>query len=237
MNKEQCTAIVLAAGQGKRMGTDIQKQYLHIEGNPILYYSLQVFQQSPIIDRIILVVGRGQKSYCEKEIVNNYKLDKVKSIVIGGAERYQSVWNGLQKTPRDGYVFIHDGARPFVDEPMIERVYQMVQECDACVVGMPVKDTIKIVDAGGYANETPDRDYVWMVQTPQVFKSELIQDAYAKLMKKSGVKVTDDAMVVEEMLGKSVKLVEGSYQNIKITTPEDLGVAELFLNKKHKNSK
>lgn len=234
MQKENCTAIVLAAGQGRRMGTETQKQYLEILGKPVLCYSLEVFQKSEIIDDIIIVVGKGQEEYCEKEIVEKYQIQKVKKIVSGGAERYHSVWNGLKELQESGYVFIHDGARPFVDEEMIKRAYENVLQYKACVVGMPVKDTIKIADSSGFAQETPDRNRVWSVQTPQVFESAIIKNAYEILLKQEDNSVTDDAMVVEKILGKKVKLVQGSYENIKITTPEDLDIARVFAEKRKK---
>lgn len=231
MQKAKCTAIVLAAGQGKRMGTTVQKQYLEIQGKPVLYYSLNAFQQSEIIDDIILVVGEGQKEYCQTEFVDKFGFTKVSKIIYGGSERYFSVWNGLQAISNTDYVYIHDGARPFVTEEIITRAFENVQVEKACVVGMPVKDTIKIADSNGYAEYTPNRSFVWLVQTPQVFELSLIKEAYAKLVKLESIPATDDAMVVEQMLGKKVKLVEGSYENIKITTPEDLFVAESFLKK------
>ncbi len=232
MQKKKCTAIVLVAGQGKRMGTKVQKQYLEISGKPVLSYSLEVFQKSGIIDEIILVVGEGQEEYCRKEIVEKFHITKVSRIVKGGAERYDSVWNGLQMLIEDGFVFIHDGARPFVTEEILTRAYETVQKEKACVVGMPVKDTIKIVDANRFAKETPNRNDVWQVQTPQVFENSLIKKAYSLLMKQDIIQVTDDAMAVETMLQKNVKLVEGSYENIKITTPEDLQLAETILKNK-----
>ena len=228
MQKQKCTAIVLAAGQGKRMGTKVQKQYLEISGKPVLFYSLNVFQKSDLIDEIILVVGKDQSEYCQKEIVEKYHITKVRNIVEGGAERYNSVWNGLQEV-EDGFVFIHDGARPFVNEEILLRAYDAVRNEKACVVGMPVKDTIKIADENEFAKETPNRNFVWMVQTPQVFETALVKEAYSLLMQQSDIQVTDDAMVVEQMLDKQVKLVEGSYENIKITTPEDLKIAEIFV--------
>lgn len=230
MQKEKCTAIVLAAGQGKRMGTSVQKQYLEIGGKPVLYYALQTFEKSPLIDEVVLVVGAGQEEFCRSEIVNKYQFSKIRTIVEGGAERYHSVWNGLQNV-EDGYVFIHDGARLFITEAILERAYRTVKECKACVVGMPVKDTIKLADTEGFVAETPNRSLLWSVQTPQVFETQLVKEAYAKLMEKECIGVTDDAMVVELMLGMKVKLVEGSYENIKITTPEDLEIAEIFCEK------
>ena len=228
MQKPKCTAIVLAGGSGKRMGTKVQKQYLEIDGKPVLFYSLNEFQKSDIIDEIVLVVGEGQEDYCREEIVNKYHISKVSKIVQGGSERFYSVWNGLKVIEQDGYVFIHDGARPFVDQDIIDRVYENVIRYKACVVGMPVKDTIKIADADGYAADTPDRSKVWMVQTPQVFENSLVKSAYQVLVSQEKPFATDDAMVVESYTDCKVRLVEGSYENIKITTPEDLGIAEVF---------
>ena len=228
-SKKMCTAIVLSAGQGKRMGTSVQKQYIQIEGKPVVYYALEQFQKSELIDEIILVVGQGQEEFCRTEIVEKYALNKVKAIVEGGAERYHSVFKGLSHISHDGYVFIHDGARPFITQDMIDRAYESVCQYQACVVGMPVKDTIKIVDEDQFTKETPNRSSVWQIQTPQVFETKLVKEAYSKLMDSENSQITDDAMVVETMLGKKSKLVKGSYENIKITTPEDLDIARLFL--------
>ena len=183
MDKKYCTAIVLAAGSGKRMGTKVHKQYLLMGGRPVLYYSLKAFQDSELIDEIILVTGSGEEKYCREHIVEPYGITKVKKIVTGGAERYHSVWNGLQETG-DGYVFIHDGARPFVNEDIINRAYECVCSCGACVAGMPSKDTVKIADSSQIVSETPDRNHVWIVQTPQVFDTSIVKKAYAMLMER-----------------------------------------------------
>ncbi len=234
--KMHCTAIVLSAGQGKRMETSTQKQYLELEGKPIIYYSLKAFEDSPIIDDIVLVVGEGQKEYVCEEILNKYGFSKVRAVVYGGKERYDSVWQGiLALTAQQGYVFIHDGARPFVDEDILNRAYDTVIRHGACAAGMPSKDTIKLVDDESFTVKTPKRKYMWVVQTPQVFESSLITDAYSKLMREDSANVTDDAMVVEQMMKVPVKLFEGSYENIKITTPEDLEVASALLKRKNKN--
>ncbi|MEG0108480.1 MAG: 2-C-methyl-D-erythritol 4-phosphate cytidylyltransferase, partial [Lachnospiraceae bacterium] len=209
MGKLKCTAIILCAGQGKRMRTNVQKQYLNIADRPVVYYALRAFQNTPIIDEIILVVGEGQELFCRNEIVDQYNLDKVTAVVEGGKERYHSVLAGLKCTPENGYVFIHDGARPLVTEDIIKRAYEEVKQYDACAVGMPVKDTIKKIDKKGFAVETPDRETLWLIQTPQVFKTELIKAAYQRLMLEPTIQVTDDAMVVEQMLRHPVKLVEG----------------------------
>ena len=230
------TAIVLAGGRGKRMNSAVPKQFLSIQDKPVLYYSLKAFEDS-FIDSIILVASEDDKEYCQKEIVEKYRFRKIDKIVSGGKERYHSVLNGIKAAGECDYIFIHDGARPFVTPDMLQRLYECVTECNACVAGMPVKDTIKIADENGYIATTPKRDLVWLIQTPQVFSYELIKKAYLLLEKEEyslieqGISITDDAMVVETLLGEKVKLVEGSYRNIKITTPEDMGVAEGFLKK------
>ena len=241
--RERCTAIVLAAGSGKRMGASVKKQYLLLNEKPVLYYALKAFEDSERIHQIILVTGAGEESYCKEEIVEAYGFKKVTAIVAGGKERYHSVWNGLNAidssagsggSAKDVYVFIHDGARPFVDQATIERAYQEVKKSKACVVGVPTKDTVKIADEEGFVAETPERKYVWQIQTPQVFEKELVWEAYSRLIeqKRSGkltLQVTDDAMVVESMMGYPVKLVMGSYENIKLTTPEDLEIGGVFV--------
>lgn len=236
MRKRKCTAIVLAAGQGKRMGGKVQKQFLELHGKPIVWYSLTAFQNSPLIDQIILVTGEEQIPYCREEIVNKFGFTKVCAITAGGAERYASVWKGLQlmaeydtDAKEDRIVFIHDGVRPFVDEAILERAAAAVEEHHACVIGMPVKDTIKIADENGFVAHTPARKQVWSIQTPQVFDFDLAYRAYAALAESGRTDVTDDAMIVEAFTDVNVKLVEGSYENIKITTPEDLEIAEAFL--------
>ena len=202
-------------------------------GRPVLYYSLKAFEDSDLIDEVILVTGSGEEEYCRKEIIDKYGLFKVKKIVSGGEERYDSVWNGLQETKADGFVFIHDGARPFVDEEIIRRGYECVSADRACVAGMPAKDTVKIADENGFVADTPDRSKVWIIQTPQVFETALVKEAYRLLMEKGHSAVTDDAMVVEQMLHFPIRLFYGSYENIKITTPEDLGTAEGFLKNRY----
>ena len=228
MEKQKYTAIVLAAGSGKRMNSKVHKQYLIIQDRPVLYYSLKAFEDSAV-DEIVLVVGKGEEEFCRKEIVDKYGISKVKAIVEGGKERYHSVFEGLKQTSDADYVLIHDGARPFVNQDIIRRCMQEVQKYQACVVGMPVKDTIKIADEEGYAKQTPDRKNVWMIQTPQTFSYALIYEAYEEMLKTEDTAITDDAMVLERIKGKKSKLIEGSYRNIKITTPEDLLIANVYL--------
>lgn len=227
-------AVVLAAGRGKRMQSSVHKQYLMMGGRPVLFYCLKAMEDS-FMDEVVLVVGEGEEGYCRKEVVEKYGFQKVSRIVQGGRERYHSVWNGISAIQECSYLYIHDGARPFLDQATLERARQAVEKFDACVVGMPVKDTIKIAGDDGFSKETPRRDTVWTIQTPQVFSFELVKKAYGRLLKEegrlrqNGTLITDDAMVVEYFTDTAVKLIEGNYRNIKITTPEDLQIAEAFL--------
>ncbi len=236
------TAIVLASGSGKRMKSDVAKQYMMLKDKPVLWYALNAFEQSDLVDEVILTVGEGEIDYCRENIVKAYGFSKVSAVMEGGAERYLSVWKALcylrehSFLQEEGYVFIHDGARPFVTQKIIRDTFEAAKKYGACVAGMPVKDTIKIADEEGFARQTPNRRTVWAVQTPQVFERELILGAYEQIMerldsyKRMGVQITDDAMVVETVTSHKVKLVEASYENMKITTPEDMIVAESFLN-------
>ena len=228
-------AVVLAGGSGKRMHADVPKQYMTLCGHPLLYYSLRAFEDS-FIDDIVLVTAAGEEEHCRETIVERYGFDKVRAIVPGGKERYHSVIQGLKAVSTDAdYIFIHDGARPFITQEILERVLGDVQEKQACVVGMPVKDTIKIADADGFVADTPKRASVWQVQTPQVFAADLIRRAYGKLeieeadLLARGVENTDDAMIVELLTKQKVFLTQGNYENIKITTPEDMKYAEWLM--------
>lgn len=231
-------AIVLAAGRGKRMNSAVAKQYLLLQDKPVLYYALKQFEDS-FIDDIILVTGADDIAFCKEKIVDKYGFTKVRRIVAGGKERYHSVYQGLLaiEQPEEACIYIHDGARPFISDDILRRAGESVRECGSGVVGMPVKDTIKIADEQGFAVSTPKRSLVWQVQTPQCFLYSVIMPAYQKLIKQEeellaqGIAITDDAMVIELLTGNQVRLVEGSYENIKITTPEDLVVAEGFLKK------
>ena len=225
---EKITAVVLAAGAGKRMHSDVHKQYMMLAGRPVLFYALQAFAESAVTD-IVVVVGAGEIDYCRKEIVEKYHIQKVCAVVEGGRERYHSVYEGLKAADGSDYVLIHDGARPLVSADIIKRSMQAVKEYRACVAGMPVKDTIKIADEDGYAKLTPERSKVWQIQTPQSFSYPLVYEAYRKMLADEDSAITDDAMVVERMTNQPVKLIEGNYRNIKITTPEDMLIAEMYL--------
>lgn len=230
------TAIILAAGQGSRMGSGTRKQYMNLCGAPLFTYCARTFEQSSIITDIILVIPEGDEEICTEALRESGIREKVRKIVHGGAERYNSVMNGLHAIdwPCD-YVFIHDGARPFIDESSLRRLYETVQRTGACVAGMPSKDTVKITNEEALAVQTPNRSNVWIVQTPQVFERALITDSYERMLRalpeleRKGIKITDDAMAVEQMSSRDISMVEASYRNIKITTPEDIYVAEAFI--------
>ena len=231
---EKIAAIVLAAGEGKRMGSGIPKQYMLIKSRPLVYYALKAFEESAV-DEVILVTGEDEIDYCKEYIVDRYHFNKVKKIVPGGWERYASVYFGLEAIEDADYVLIHDGARPMISAELVQKCIYYVKKYRACVVGMPSKDTVKIVDENDFAVNTPERRFVWCIQTPQVFETALIRHAYFKLMEneENETGITDDAMVVERMENCAVKLVEGSYENIKITTPEDLILAESLIKKRN----
>ena len=226
---EKIGAVVLAAGQGKRMGTEVAKQFLELEGKPLITYALEAFEASPV-DEVILVTGRDQIAYCQDQIVKAFGFSKVAAVVCGGRERYHSVYEGLKAFRRGSapdYVLIHDGARPLVTDQTIRRTICGAVRYGACVSAVPVKDTIKVSDKEGFAAETPDRRRLWQVQTPQAFDSQLLRAALQSA-KDASVSLTDDCAAVER-LGKAVALVEGEETNLKITTPLDLLVAEAIL--------
>lgn len=225
----KCVGVVLAAGQGSRMGTKVQKQFLQIGEYPVLYYSLRCFQESSLIQEVIVVTSESSVSYCKEMIVDRYGFSKVSKIVPGGKERYDSVYAGLLACENCDYVFIHDGARPFIEEEILQRGWRGVKKTGACAIGMPSKDTVKIADSEGYVKETPVRNNVWTIQTPQIFEYSLIRRAHESIRSKDISAITDDAMIVEQETGVKICLEQGSYKNIKITTPEDIAVAETFL--------
>lgn len=227
---EKITAIVLAAGKGSRMHSDVAKQFLELCGRPVLYYSLMAFEESPV-DDVILVTGAEDITYCKEEIIAKYHFNKVRNVVAGGAERYWSVKNGLQAARGADYVLIHDAARPCLTKELIERSIIEVVHSGACTVGVPVKDTIKVVDSQQYGIDTPDRSTLWQIQTPQSFRYQDIIRAYEKMEQSGDTDITDDTMIIERYLGKKTKVILGDYGNLKITTPEDLAVAEIFLGK------
>lgn len=227
-------AIVLAGGSGSRMKSDKSKQYMLLNGRELIVYSLSVFQNNEMISDIVLVTKEEDIDFCKTDIVKKYNITKVSAVVSGGNERYDSVYQGVvaaRKLAKDEneIVLIHDGARPFVTNKMIEASILCLKENFACTVGMPVKDTIKIVDENMLGVDTPDRSTLYQIQTPQSFKLNIIEEAYKLFYAEKSSGITDDTMLVERYLGIKSVVVEGSYTNIKITTPEDMRVAEIFV--------
>ncbi|NLC71270.1 MAG: 2-C-methyl-D-erythritol 4-phosphate cytidylyltransferase [Desulfuromonadaceae bacterium] len=221
-------ALIPAAGCGRRFGPGVRKQFLHLGGRPVVVRTLEIFQNHPLIDKIFLIVPADETDCCRQEIVAGYGLAKIAGVVSGGEERQDSVANGLFAcgSEADDIVVIHDGVRPMFPAEKLGQVILMARQNGACIVGVPVKDTLKEV-AGGVICGTPDRSRLWQAQTPQAFRYDIIRRAYEAALE-GGVRATDDAALVER-LGVKVRMIEGSYRNIKITTPEDLLLAEAFL--------
>ena len=225
--KPICTAVIVAAGKGKRMGTEISKQFLPLGGKEILAHTVQKFEKAKNIRDIILVTGADSLQDVQ-EMAQEYGWEKIVSIVAGGKERHDSVWNGLQQVAADTeIILIHDGVRPFVTEDILNISIETALEMGGCVAGVPAKDTIKVCDGENIAIATPDRNVLWQIQTPQTFRKERIVKAYEQA-EEDGFVGTDDASFAEHC-GYPVKVIMGSYRNIKITTKEDLIIGEAFL--------
>ena len=223
------TGIIVAAGLGRRMNSKIEKQFLEVHEKPLVYYALKAFEQSRI-DQVILVTGEESLEFCREEIVDRYGFSKVTKIVAGGKERYNSVYNGLRAAEGSDYVLIHDGARPMVTPEHINEMICAVQVEKACTSGMPSKDTIKVTDHDGYVQSTPDRRTLWVVHTPQAFSYSLIREAHEAFQKDGCPEgITDDGMLVENYTDHPMRMIKGSYANMKVTTPDDLPLAEILL--------
>ena len=221
------SVVIVSAGRGNRMKCDINKQFLKIGGKEVIAHTIEKFYNNKNIGEIIIVVREDEKEFLQENIINKYGYKNIK-IAFGGKERQDSVYNGLKEVDKNcGIVLIHDGARPFVTNEIIEKSIKCAQKYNCAIVGIPVKDTIKIVNENNDVCNTPDRNTLWSIQTPQVFEYSLIMKAHEKA-KDDKYYGTDDSMLME-YLGYNVKVVEGSYDNIKITTPEDLKVAEEIL--------
>lgn len=213
------------------MKAEMNKQYLLLKGRPIIAHTISVFEKSPLIDEIILVINKNDVDVCKKNILKKYKFKKVKKVIIGGKERQRSVYNGiLEVNKKSEVVLIHDGARPIVSDQIIERCIRGAKEYGAVSAGVPIKETIKIMKSDRFVHFTPKRENVWITQTPQAFKTEIIKKAH-EIAIEEDVLGTDDAMLIEH-IGEKVKMIEGDYENIKITTPEDLITVEAILNHK-----
>jgi 2-C-methyl-D-erythritol 4-phosphate cytidylyltransferase len=210
------------------MGSDIKKPYLKIGSKPILAHTLQVFEKSFLVDDIFVVVSDEDIEQCKDEVINPYNFHKVADVLAGGKTRQASVFNGIQRTSDDtDIIIVHDGVRPFITEKIIEASVESAYQWGAAVVAVPVKDTIKVADNDNFVSSTPERSHLWAIQTPQVFRREILIKAHLYAQERN-IDATDDAALVEE-LGYKVKLVMGSYRNIKITTPEDLVIAKAFI--------
>ena len=211
--------VVVAAGSSRRMG-GIEKVFLSLAGKPLVAHSLQTFEDSTLVDNVVLVVSESARDDGER-IVTEFGYGKVVDVVVGGARRQDSVLQGMDRLSDCGIIMVHDGARPFVSGDMISRGLNAMRMASAATAGVPVTDTIKIVDADMVVKSTPDRTMLWAAQTPQVFKSQLLREAHRRVTHDS----TDDAAMVEA-LGAEVKVFMGSYENMKVTTPEDVSLAE-----------
>lgn len=220
------SAIVLAGGRGKRMNYHKSKQFIEIKGKPVLVYTLEKFIYNKSIDEVILVLPEDEVDYCKKEVLQKYSL-KVDRIVIGGKERQDSVFNALEAMEKANIVLIHDGARPFISEKIIEEGIKYANIYGAAAPVVTPKDTIKIKNEDNISVDTPDRNTLVAVQTPQCFKYDEIYQCHRKIKEENAI-VTDDTSVVERY-GHKVYLYEGDYTNIKITTPEDLILAERLI--------
>ena len=234
---DKYSVILLSAGAGNRMNSDIPKQYMDLKGKMILRYSLDTFERDERIGEIVIVANEAWIDTVKENIVKQYGYTKVTDVVVGGKERYESVYKGLCALKDTDYVMIHDGARPFVDHEMIARLAEAVRTHKACIPAVKSKDTIRLSDDKGFVTMTPDRNNVWNIQTPQTFEYVKLKSAFDDYMSNTAEygQVTDDAMVWELVTGGSVKIVEGSYNNIKITTPEDISVGEGIVNKMSKS--
>ena len=220
--------VIAAAGRGTRMGGQTNKQFLAINSRPVLSYSLEFFEKCELVDKVVVVTGEKEVEYCKREIIRKYDYSKVSAVIKGGSQRQDSVWAGLKELGADtDYVAVHDGARPILSTGILSRLLKEAEEWGAAIPGVASKDTIKTVDRDGFVRQTLDRSTIFAIQTPQVFKFAELRLAYQQAYEE-GFTGTDDASLFEKYIGR-VKVVEGDYQNIKITTPVDLIIAGSIL--------
>jgi 2-C-methyl-D-erythritol 4-phosphate cytidylyltransferase len=225
------SVVIPAAGQGKRMEANKNKQFLLLGGKPILSHTITIFESSSSIDEIILVAQSEELDYCQSEIIHKYNFNKVSKIIAGGATRQESVYNGLKAVSEDAdFILIHDGARPLLTNELIEHIITEVEKYQAVAIGVPVKDTIKIINQDKVVVDTPKRDNLIAIQTPQAFRRNLILEAYQRACEDDYLG-TDSSSLVER-LNKEIRVIEGSYENLKITTPEDLELAERIISRR-----
>lgn len=223
-------AIIVAAGKGLRMNEDVPKQYLLLEGRPVLGHTLLVFNTCDRIDEIFVVTPAEDFDFCGKNVIGPLGFQKRIRLVSGGDRRQDSVYNGLKALDqKTDLVVIHDGVRPFVKSDELEACIDGAIQFGACILGIPASDTLKRVDEAGIINETLDRDNIWLVQTPQAFKYDVILEAH-ETARRDSISGTDDAFLVER-LGIAVRIITGNKNNIKITTQEDLAIAQAIIEK------
>jgi 2-C-methyl-D-erythritol 4-phosphate cytidylyltransferase len=226
-------AIIPAAGKGRRMGHPFPKHYIRLEERPILAYTIEAFEKCSGVNQVFVVVRSGEEEYCLKEVVERYGFKKVLKIVIGGDRRQDSVYNGIKELDEDtDIVVVHDGVRPFVSPELINETVKLAMYVDGVVAALPVKDTIKEISPDGFIKGTPERESLWNAQTPQTFKKRIIEEAFERAFT-DNFSGTDESSLVER-LGGRVKIIEGSHENIKITTKEDLLLAEFILRMRKK---
>ena len=229
------TALVPAAGTGSRMGGDVPKQFLTLGGRPVIVHALETFEATSEVHEIFLIVPTGEEDRCRREWVEAFGLKKVTRLIPGGARRQDSVYAGLKvTTPDTKIVLIHDGVRPFLTRTMIKQAIEGASRYDGAVVAVTVKDTPKTADAGGRVSATLDRSSLWLAQTPQAFKRNVLMEAYRQAYTE-GIYHTDDAALVER-LGYRVQIIPGAWDNLKITQPEDLFLAEQILKMRERSS-
>lgn len=229
---ERIAAIIPAAGTGLRMGGKQAKQFLELEGRPLLAVTLQPFQDCRAVNAIILVVPSVDVEYCEKEIIEQFRLHKVTKVVPGGVRRQDSVRLGIEATAGEyGLVLIHDGVRPLVDVELIASVIKEAKTHRAVITAIPAKETVKEIDSFDQVVKTYDRGHVWLVQTPQIFRYEDIVMAHKKALNEGGEEATDDSILIER-LGIPVKAMKGSERNIKVTTQYDLALARFLVSER-----
>ncbi|MDE0314524.1 MAG: 2-C-methyl-D-erythritol 4-phosphate cytidylyltransferase [Candidatus Poribacteria bacterium] len=223
------SVLIPAAGQGKRMESSVKKPYLMLDEKPILSHTIDRFEQNSVIDEIFVIVDQSDFTVCRENALAPFRYRKVRELVAGGETRQISVFNGLRALSDDvDFVVVHDGVRPFIDDKIIFECLEAAAECGAAVSAVPVKETIKVADEKLFVDHTPQREQLWQGQTPQVFRKSLIVEAHKKAIH-DRIDAPDDAALVEN-LGSPIKLVRGSYKNVKLTTPEDLRIAETLLN-------
>lgn len=220
--------VIAAAGQGSRMGTKTNKQFIMLNQKPVITYSLDFFEKQDAVDEIVVVTSAKELDFCRNEIIARNKYQKISAVLTGGQQRQDSVWSALQYLGQDtDYVAVHDGARPLLSADVLNRLLEAAEDWGAAIPGVPSRDTIKMINKDSFVRQTLDRNVIYSIQTPQVFKFKELYTAY-KYAEEEGFYATDDAALFEKYIGQ-VKVVEGDYDNIKITTPLDLVIAQTLL--------